>query len=464
MKVSSSTIANSFSAPLARSAVKVLFAVLISLVLLFLMAQPVAACEITITPDAASGHVGDILTFTIDVRKTHRTCTVPIEETVINLRAMEIVSQTPWQQISSDVNRREITVRLTEVGKGQIEVIRECPKGGDTCIASVTIEEAAAPTTPPTPPTPLPPTPTTPPSEPTPIPEPSPAPAPSEPTWGSAFKDSISQPPIIAVGVFTILGVIGLIKGYRRFRYFILLASIAYLGFIIGGCPCPLGALQNIILNSGGVKERLASYLLLGIPVIAAILFGRVFCGWVCPWGAVQNFLYKKETGKKAKKFDVGPRLHNVLRYGKYVSLVALIIATILTQTRVYESIDPFKALFNLQLVLIPTSILVVLMITSLFMGFPWCKYVCPLGAFLSLFSRFTLFKVKIGDKCTNCKACHMVFCDYKAIKPGEVKPEINQLECTRCGECISRCPYNAMEFTMRRHAQEIDRVDKLPS
>ena len=326
---------------------------------------------------------------------------------------------------------------------------------GDTCIASVSIEEAAAPTTPPTPPAPLPPTPT---------PEPSPAPAPSEPTWGEAFKDSISQPPIIAVGIFTILGVIGLMRGYRRFRYFILLASIAYLGFIIGGCPCPLGALQNIILNSGEVKERLASYLLLGIPVIAAILFGRVFCGWVCPWGAVQNFLYKKETGRKAKKLDVGPRLHNVLRYGKYVSLVALIIATMVTQTRVYESIDPFKALFNLQLVLIPTSILVVLMVTSLFIGFPWCKYVCPLGAFLSLFSRFTLFKVEIGDKCTNCKACHMVFCDYKAIKPGEVKPEINQLECTRCGECISRCPYNAMEFTMRRQIREIDQVNKLPS
>ena len=450
MRVLRFAIVNSFTPVLTGGMTKVLFAVLIPLVFLLLVAQPVAACEVTITPDTASGHIGDILTFTIDVRQTHRTCVVPIEETVINLRGMELVSQTPWQQVSSDVNRREITVRLTQVGEGQIEVIRECPKGGDISVISVPIEAVAATEAPAPPVTPSP-NPTITPPESMPVPTPSPAPEISGPSWGEAFKDSISQPPIIAVGVFIILGTIGLMRRYRRLRYFLLLASIAYLGFIIGGCPCPLGALQNIILDFGEVQGGLASYLLLGIPVIATVLLGRVFCGWVCPWGAVQNFLYKKETGKKVKKFDVSPRLHNLLRYGKYLSLVALIIAVIVTQTRVYESIDPFKVLFNIQLVLIPTSILVVLMAASIVIGFPWCKYVCPLGALLALFSKCTLFKVKIGDKCNNCNACYRVFCDYKAIQPGEVKPEINQLECTRCGECIARCPSDAMEFTMRR-------------
>lgn len=237
---------------------------------------------------------------------------------------------------------------------------------------------------------------------------------------------------------------------------------MSYLGFIVGGCPCSLGAIQNIILRIGEVKESLPSYLLVGIPVVTAILFGRVFCGWVCPMGAVQHFVYRKETGKKGKRFDVSPRLHNILCYGKYIILVALVIAVIVTKTKVWEDIDPFKALFNIQLEWIPTSILVVLMVVSLVMGFPWCKYVCPLGAFLALFSRFTLFKVKIGDKCTNCKACHTVFCDYKAIKPGEVKPQVNQLECTRCGECISRCPFNAMELTMHKQVQRINSSEQI--
>ena len=80
--------------------VRILFAILMPLGVLLLTAQPVAACTITITPDSATGYVGDILTFTIDVQKTHRTCLTPIDETEINLRGMELVSQTLWQQVS----------------------------------------------------------------------------------------------------------------------------------------------------------------------------------------------------------------------------------------------------------------------------------------------------------------------------------------------------------------------------
>jgi NosR/NirI family nitrous oxide reductase transcriptional regulator len=249
-----------------------------------------------------------------------------------------------------------------------------------------------------------------------------------------------------------IIGTILLMRRMRRLRYLILLASLSYLGFIIGGCPCVLGSLQNMILRLGEVKYYLPTYLQVGIPVIATILFGRVFCGWVCPMGAVQYFVYRKEAGKKSKNISAGPRLHNVLRYAKYLVLMALIITVLITQTTIFASIDPFKALFNLEFSeWIPTTLLILLLIAALFIGFPWCKYACPLGAFFGLFSKFTLFKVKISDKCTNCKACHTNFCDYGAIKPGETKPKINQVECLRCGECIARCPCNAMDYTTQK-------------
>jgi len=188
-----------------------------------------------------------------------------------------------------------------------------------------------------------------------------------------------------------------------------------------------------------------------GIPVVATVLFGRVFCGWVCPMGAVQNFVYRKEIGKKKIRFESGTRIHNTLRYAKYLILVIMIAAVIITGTMVLENIDPFKALFNLDFsLLLPTVLLIVLLLVSLFIGFPWCKYACPLGAFLGLFSRFTLFKVKISDSCTNCKACHTAICDYSAISPGELKPSVNQMECMRCGECISRCPSQAIKLTAK--------------
>lgn len=142
MKITRSDFTNPFNISSTRNAARVFIAILISLLLLILTAQPVYACIITIIPDSATGSVGETLTFTIDVQKTHRTCITPIDDTEINLKGMELVSQTLWQQVSSDLHRKQITVILVEVGEGLIEVTRECIKGGGSCTAIVTIKEA----------------------------------------------------------------------------------------------------------------------------------------------------------------------------------------------------------------------------------------------------------------------------------------------------------------------------------
>lgn len=430
----------------ARRIMRIFISILASLIFILVTASPVLACNITITPGSASGYVGDVLTFTIDVQKTHRNCTTPIDETDIKLKGVEMVSQTIWRQVSSVVQRKQISVKLKEAGEGLIEVIRECPQGGGYASVKVTIKAAQIPgqstgltATLPSPPY----------EEAAPLPAEVPL---AETTWSEALQDTITQPQILALLILTVLAAAALIRRYRRFRYLVLLASLAYLGFVIGGCPCALSSLQNLIIRFGEFKYRLPTYLQVGIPVLAAIFFGRIFCGWVCPMGAVQYFIHREEIGKKAKSLDASPRLHNILRFGKYLALAILVIAVVVTRTTVFSGIDPFKALFNVDFsLLIPTLILIILLAASLFIGFPWCKYVCPLGAFIAIFSKYTLFKVTINDKCTNCKACHKVFCDYRAIQEGETKPTINQMECMRCGECLSRCPYKAMDFTILR-------------
>jgi len=435
--------------------IRLLAVSIIPLFLIVATAYPVFACIITISPADASGNSGDLLTFTINIQNTHRNCSEPVEETQIKLKGVELVSQTAWKKISALQHEKQITVKLLEPGEGTIEVIRICPKGGgdelikisineppagmDTSsdIAAVSVIQDADTET------------AVPPS------------ANTEsiisdgevkdPTWFESFIDAISQPQIVALVILIIAAIVALSFKMRRFRFVVLLASIAYLGFVIGGCPCVLGSLQNMILRLGQIKYYLVVYLQVGIPVVATVLFGRVFCGWVCPMGAVQNFVYRKEIGKKKIHFEDGTRIHNILRYAKYLFLVIMIIAVIITGTMVLENIDPFKALFNLDFsLLVPTILLIVLLLVSLFVGFPWCKYACPLGAFLGLFSRFTLFKVKINDSCTNCRACHTAICDYSAINPGELKPSVNQMECMRCGECISRCPSHAIKLTAK--------------
>ena len=126
LEVLRSNVVTSFAPSLTKNVARVFFATLVSLLVLFLQTQPVFACIITITPDSTTGYVGDVLTFTIDVEKTHRTCLTPIDETEIKLTGMEMVSQTLWQQVSSEAHKKQITVILSEVGEGLIEVSREC--------------------------------------------------------------------------------------------------------------------------------------------------------------------------------------------------------------------------------------------------------------------------------------------------------------------------------------------------
>ena len=426
-----------------------IYAVLLALTAFLLTASTVLACDITITPAQASGPLGNTLTFTIEMRETHRNCIVPIEDTQIILEKMELLTQTPWLEIINGTHQSDITVRLLTEGEGSITVVRECIKGGDTAVVNVLITEAETVTS--SPPETKPPvessqlsTSSLPPStnplletnltikaEPT-----------TEPGWGQAFADAISQPYMITYLALTSIATIAFFKRWRRWRFISLMFSMVYLGFFLGLCPCPLGSLQSVIIHSNDVKTYLAHFLLLGIPLTSTLFVGRIYCGWVCPMGAVQQLLYRKDTSVK-----IPQRLNNILKYVKYLVLAVLVTVVLKTGTIVFNQVDPFKALFNMEVILIPTTILVITLIASLFIFAPWCRYICPLGAFLSLFSRFSLFKLKISDGCKNCKACQKVYCEYKVIREGEQVPVVSSPECTRCGECLVRCPKDSIVY-----------------
>ncbi len=448
---------------------RLLFSILIAVVALGALAAPVLACDISIEPSTASGEVGDTLTFTVTVAETHRTCTVPIGDTQVYLTSMELVSETPWQQIADGVSQRQVTVRLLEAGEGSIRVLRQCPKGGGDVTVSVTIEPSGAVAPPPAAgePDDEEAVPAAPPAdEANPAADDAGAPAgedaeeaavvipagPTSPTFGEALSEALRQPYVIALLVLMIAGTFALARGYRRARPFAMLISLGFLGFYVGGCPCPVGALQHVFIWVGDVTGHMVAYVQFGAVVLAALIVGRVFCGWACPMGATQYFLYRKESGKKVRRFEISREQHSILRWMKYVVLVVLIGLVLLTRQPVFEDIDPFKALFNLDFSLgVPLLFLVVLLAVSIVIGFPWCKYVCPLGALLGLLQKFSIFKIRFSDACTNCGVCHNVACDYMAIEPGDPCPTVNQMECVRCGECLARCPCNAISFTAKR-------------
>lgn len=275
-------------------------------------------------------------------------------------------------------------------------------------------------------------------------------------TWWEAFLRGVKRDYFIGYTVAMILAIVALFLKTRRVRYAILLGAVIFLGFYVNLRLSGLGGPSTLILALNNVKVNFPFYMIWIVIVLLGLVAGRTFCGWVCPMGAWQqlqflvlNFLSRRLFHRELK-LKTSPRVHRVLRYLRYVVLVVLLATVWFMGAGYWGPSDPFRALFRLDFDLTPTIILGFVLLGSVFFFAPWCKYVCPLGALLSVFSKVSLFKVRIDEGlCTDCKRCARLDCDFLAITTGDkgVIPKINQLECTSCGECILKCPDAAISM-----------------
>ena len=229
-------------------------------------------------------------------------------------------------------------------------------------------------------------------------------------------------------------------------------------------CPgaigaCPIGSLQAIL----GSNAYQVSLYVLGFISLFGVLFGRMVCGFLCPFGLVQDLLYKIPSGFKKKNLPG----HKYLKYLRYVILfVFVILLTSLihdvTGTGIpwfCEWICPSGTLFAGLPLIIPNpefreavgfqfywklSIMIIILIGSVFYYRPFCKYICPLGAIYGVFNPVSTFRIVVdNDKCVKCgmcqKACGMDIRTYE---------NPNSTECIRCLKCASACPMGAIDTT----------------
>lgn len=226
-------------------------------------------------------------------------------------------------------------------------------------------------------------------------------------------------------------------------------------------CPgalgaCPIGALQAVI---GSWNFKLAFYVS-GFLIFVGALVGRLVCGWLCPFGLIQDLLHKISFFKKISTF----RGDKLLRKLKYVILVVFVIllpmflVDLLGQGAPYfcKLICPVGTLEGgIPLVLLNSAmhsalgwlyawknvLLVATILLSILIYRPFCKYICPLGAIYSLFNRISIFRYRVDEhKCIHCGACAKV-CKMH-VDP--VK-NANDPECIRCGKCKLVCPAGAI-------------------
>ncbi len=213
---------------------------------------------------------------------------------------------------------------------------------------------------------------------------------------------------------------------------------------------CPFGGVETFwsLITAGGYVQRIAasSVVLLGIVLVTALLFRRAFCGYICPLGALQELI-----GKVRRLFTRKPRLEmpavidRPARYLKYVVLVVFTVWTWQAASLVIRPYDPWVAWMHLSTAevfaefSIGLAVLVVSLIGSVVYDRFFCKYLCPMGAFLGLISRVSLFRVQRTEaSCIDCKACDGACPTNIAVSQAEV---VNSPECINCNECVNACP-----------------------
>ena len=219
---------------------------------------------------------------------------------------------------------------------------------------------------------------------------------------------------------------------------------------------CPMGGIETFFryITTG---ETLKTTNLLNFAVLigvlgVSLLSGRSFCGWMCPLGTLQDMFAgwarrlsggskRHIRGKRRKaKFpmELPPKVDKYARYLKYLILLVVLIASIWTVYPPLRYICPARALFSFELgAPLLVSVLITFIITSMLIKRFWCKYLCPLGAFLAVTNKFAPLRVTIDkNKCTGCRRCETECpVDIPAIPDN-----MRNLECVQCLECIETC------------------------
>ena len=240
----------------------------------------------------------------------------------------------------------------------------------------------------------------------------------------------------IAILIFTIIaGILVRYKATRNLRAVFLLSAIVFLGFYRGG-PGIISSLQNTYLFFIGLSTNWQAIILFIGLLPVTYFFGKVFCGWACYLGALQEFLY---IGR-VKIFQT-EKAQKVMRIIRYVVFVILILQLTFTQTILWNKIGPFKVAFNLISPNITGYILLgILLVSSLFIYRPFCKAVCPAGLVFGWITKIPGASViGINDTCSGCKTCN-TSCKINAITRDNNVSKLDNQECIMCGDCLSDC------------------------
>jgi ferredoxin-type protein NapH len=239
--------------------------------------------------------------------------------------------------------------------------------------------------------------------------------------------------------------------------------------------PCPMGILQNyqsviekhgFLLSAISLSIKMFGFIFF-LWLLMAIIFGRSWCGWICPFGGLNEAMTR--LGKKPYwEIDLTRNTYRGLRYGFFVGLLLLLLATQVSPSFPYCIICPFKGIYHTpdylgKIFIVATEFITYSLFIAFFIIIPfltkkriWCTLFCPLGVLTSLLSKFSLIETKIDlEKCPNCKVCAKK-CKMDIFSKENGEKIMSSSSCTNCGDCMSYCPKDAIKYRIRNTNIEV--------
>ena len=240
---------------------------------------------------------------------------------------------------------------------------------------------------------------------------------------------------------FVALALVSFFRKSVRLKYVTFAAAVGYMGFVKSRLVSVVDLFAVADLNLPVFKYNLAWYLLSFFVLASTVLWGRLYCGRICAFGALTQLM--DTVVPRRIRVEVPVKLEqraNWIKYGLLVAVLAYFVAT--RDVSVYRYVEPFWmfGLFGTTPMWIG---LAVLLVATVFVRNLYCRFLCPVGALLGVISKLTVFKIKRWSECNTCKICEKT-CEWGAIRG----PKIIESECVRCDDCErlyldqQKCPH----------------------
>jgi polyferredoxin len=247
---------------------------------------------------------------------------------------------------------------------------------------------------------------------------------------------------LLLLTAFIALALVSFLRKSVRLKYVALAAAVGYLGFVKSSLLSISDVFRLTDLSLPPFAYSLTWYLFAGFVVVSTVLWGRLYCGRICAFGALTQLM--DAVLPKRLRVDVPKAIERRAIWIKYGLLAALVGYYVATKdlARPVQYAEPFWmfTLFGTTAMWIGLG---ALLLATVFVRNLYCRFLCPVGAALGLISNLTVFRIKRWSECNSCKICEKT-CEWGAIRG----PKIVATECVRCDDCErlyldqQRCPH----------------------